>query len=106
MRLAHKLKRIPASRFIEMIQSSQDAVRVRATRLLGRGSMKTCPHCKSVVVFYYGMYRCSNCSVWLCPDEVVSDIPHRSTPSESADSTPIEVRERSTKSYIASKPSK
>jgi hypothetical protein len=62
--------------------------------------MKTCPHCKNVVMLYSGMYRCRNCSVWLYPEEVVSDMPHRPTVSESADASPLEVRKVSTKDCI------
>jgi hypothetical protein len=49
--------------------------------------VKICPHCKQVVTFYYGKYRCGYCSVWLDPDEVLSNPPDPLSAPWSADNT-------------------
>jgi hypothetical protein len=49
--------------------------------------VKICPYCKQVVTFYYDKYRCSYCSVWLDPDEVLSNPLDRPSAPWSADNT-------------------
>ena len=56
--------------------------------------MKSCPHCKHIVTFHYDKYRCGYCSVWLGPDEVLSDTPDLSPARGNTDSIPTEAQRR------------
>ena len=68
--------------------------------------MKSCPQCKHIVTFYYDKYRCSYCSIWLDPDEVLSNSSDNSPVSGNVDSTLTEVQRRMTNNPTADKPSK
>ena len=54
--------------------------------------MKSCPWCKHIVTFYYDKYRCGHCSIWLDPDEVLSDVLNRSLAPGDTNSVLTEVQ--------------
>ena len=67
--------------------------------------MKSCPWCKHIVMFYYNKYRCGYCSIWLDPNEVLSNVSDRALVPEDADSVLVEAQRHLAGNHAADKSS-